>query len=101
MSATRLLTATILLALLAGLTTAAAPPPKLHLAKWIEDLGSENDEVWKKANDNLWAAGDRALPALRAAVKDADPDVALRATVLVSRIEWGIYPDTPAAVVAE
>ena len=47
------------------------------------------------------AAGDRVLPALRAAPKVPTPTSCCAPTVLVSRLEWGIYPETPAAVVAE
>lgn len=101
MSVMRLLTAVGLLVGFTWFAFSAAPPPHLPIDKWIEELGAEEIEIWQKARDNLWAAGDRALPALRAAKKSPDPDVVLRATVLLSKIEWGIYPDTPAEVVKE
>ena len=79
---------------------AAAPPARLHLDRWIEDLGSDDDEVWKKAQDSLWAAGDRRCRPCGGA-KRPTPRSCCAPTVLVSRLEWGIYPDTPAAIVTE
>jgi tetratricopeptide (TPR) repeat protein len=99
MTVVRLLTALCLLFGLACVSWSAAPPPHLNYDKLIEDLGSDDNDVWQAARDKLWAAGPRSLPALRAAKKSADPDIVLRATVLLSKIEWGIYPDTPAEVV--
>src|SRR4051794_21852057 len=103
MSIVRLMTvAVLLLALACFAVQSAAPPARLPLDKWIEDLGDDNKDVSQKAYDNLWATGDGALPALRKAKeKSLDPDVKLQATVLISKIEWGIYPGTPAEVVKE
>jgi len=98
MTAVRLMTVFCLLLGLACVSWSAAPPP---YDKLIEDLGSDDNEVWQAARDKLWAAGDQALPALRKAKKSADPDVVLRATVLATKIEFGIYPDTPAEVVKQ
>lgn len=87
------------LACLASFLWGAAPPPHLPIDRWVRELGDDEQDVWSKASDNLWAAGERAVPALRAALKDPDADVRLRATLLLGKIEWGILPDTPAEVV--
>src|SRR5262245_33599219 len=101
MSAMRLLTAAVLLVGSGYLVWGAAPPAKVPIDRWIMELGDDDADVWKKASDNLWAAGDRAIPALRQARKSPDADVVLRATLLLSKLEWGIYTDTPDAVVKE
>src|SRR6266566_3490038 len=93
--------ALVLILVAATLIPAAAPPTPVPIARWIEDLGSDEATIWRKASDNLWRAGEKALPALRKAAKHTDPDVILRARLVLARLEWGIYPNTPAAVVAE
>jgi len=37
---------------------------------------------------------------LKAALKNPDPDVVLRAALLLNKFKWGIFPDTPADVAA-
>jgi tetratricopeptide (TPR) repeat protein len=76
-----------------------AGPTPAQIDRWIEDLGADDGDTWRPASEHLWKAGKAAEPALRAAKKHRDPDVVLRAILVLSRFEWGIYPDTPAAVV--
>jgi tetratricopeptide (TPR) repeat protein len=90
----------VLIALLAVSTPApAAAPPRLPLGRWVEDLASDDETTWRKAVDQLWSAGRAAEPALRAVMKHPDPDVVLRARLVLGRFDWGIFPETPAAVV--
>jgi hypothetical protein len=93
---------TLALFLVICLLGAAPPrdqPTREQITRWIEDLASEDSEIWRAASDRLWKAGRTVEPALRAAMKHPDPDVILRARVILGRLEWGIYPDTPAAIV--
>jgi Flp pilus assembly protein TadD len=70
------------------------------LNQWVKDLASEDPAVWRAASLKLWKAGRRAEAVLRAAAKSADADLVLRARLVLERFEWGIFPETPAAVVA-
>jgi tetratricopeptide (TPR) repeat protein len=99
MSAFRACAIVVVLVIGPAWATAAAPPPWFPVARWVEDLASEDEATWRAASDRLWKAGRVAEPALRAAQKHADPDVVLRARLILSRFEWGIYPDTPSALV--
>jgi tetratricopeptide (TPR) repeat protein len=81
------------------LAARAAGPPRGPIAGWVEDLASEDPAVWRLASDRLWKAGKAAEPALRAAQKHPDADVVLRAGLILSRLDWGIHPDTPVAIV--
>ena len=79
-----------------------APPPGPtpgQIDRWVEELGADDSDTWRKASERLWRAGRDAEPALRRAMKHRDADVVLRARLVLSRFEWGLYPNTPAAVV--
>ncbi|MBY0228923.1 MAG: hypothetical protein K2W96_06575, partial [Gemmataceae bacterium] len=77
--------------------TLVAPPPALP----IDGLADDDPAVWRRAADDLWHAGGRAVPALKAMLKGhPDPDAKLRAALVLSRLAWGIRPETPAAIVA-
>src|SRR5262245_46494299 len=86
---------------LIALILAAAPPPVAPIEQWITELASEDPAVWRRASEDLWHAGHAALPALRRAMKHPDPDVILRARLVISRLEWGVRPETPPEIVAE
>ncbi len=73
---------------------AVAPPPAEppEVEKWIADLGSEDFAVRKSAMQKLVELGEVAVPALRRVTSKAiDPDVRLRAAVVVSAIEEKLY----------
>jgi tetratricopeptide (TPR) repeat protein len=92
----------ITLALLCALPSLAAPespPSKEQIARWIEQLGADDFDVREKASQALWKAGDTAEPALKAALKSTDAEIARRARNLLDRIAWGITPTTPEPVV--
>src|SRR5439155_14610174 len=82
-----------------GLQAPTAPTPE-QIARWIEDLASDDTATWRQAVDHLWKAGPaKTEKALRAATKSRDADVVLRARLVLSRFDWGILADTPTAVV--
>jgi len=92
--------------LIAGLALAAPEPtpapqgPKPEeIQKAIADLASPRFAVREKASKVLWEAGAVAEPALRAAAKSPDEEIANRAKAILDKFDWGLYPDTPAEVV--
>lgn len=62
-------------------------------------LADENFKVREQAALDLWKLGAEALPALKSAANDADPEKSTRARDIVRRIELGITPETEAAVI--
>jgi tetratricopeptide (TPR) repeat protein len=83
---------------LLGVSVLAAPSRE-QIAGWVRDLESNDPGTWRRAVAKLWEAGKAAEPALRSVMKHRDPDVVLRARLVLGRFDWGIYPDTPVAVV--
>ncbi|WFB37607.1 hypothetical protein P3T73_07520 [Kiritimatiellota bacterium B12222] len=61
----------------------------------IEQLGAESYEQREAATEALWGMGARALPGVREATKDADPEVKARALYLLPYLERGVPPDWP------
>ena len=62
-------------------------------------LADENFKVREEAALDLWKLGVEALPALKSAAKDDDPEKSTRARDIVRRIELGITPETEPAVI--
>ncbi len=60
---------------------------KARIKKLIEELRSDSFQTREAATNKLVAAGQPALPALRAALKDKDPEVADRSDVIIERIK--------------
>src|SRR5262245_9288028 len=85
--------------LLFTVASGAAEPTAEEIARAIKQLGADDFAVRQKASQLLWHAGRAAEPALEAAVKSDDAEIALRAKVLLDKFRWGIYADTPADVV--
>jgi hypothetical protein len=104
LSSTRGLLLVSSLLLLAVLSSAAdAPRPKTtpkQIAQWIEELGDNDFKVRENASKKLWEAGAAVESALEKAVKNGDPEVVRRVRELLDKFHWGIYPDTPADIVA-
>jgi tetratricopeptide (TPR) repeat protein len=96
-SAIRICTA-VLLFLVVALPVPCAAPPGRSIARWVEDLASDDPATWRNAVERLWHVGRAAEPAVRAALRHNDPDVPLRARLILARFDWGLFPDTPAAV---
>lgn len=78
---------------------APGKPTKELITRWIVLLGDNDFNVREEASQKLWDAGDAAEPALQEAAKSEDAEVARRARELLDKFKWGIYPDTPKAVV--
>ena len=95
------------LALLLGLVLrpslpAAGPPAGAtpsQIARWVEQLGDDSFAVREAATKQLREVGAAAETALQAALKSTDVEVSRRAKTILEQFRWGIYPDTPEAVV--
>lgn len=55
----------------------------------VRQLGSESYDEREKAHESLVAMGETARPALQEASKSADPEVAIRAVAILSRLDRG------------
>jgi tetratricopeptide (TPR) repeat protein len=77
--------------------SAAAPskPTAEDIARWLRELGDNDFTAREKASRNLWAAGEVAEAALREAAASDDAEVKRRASDILEKFKWGIYPDTP------
>jgi tetratricopeptide (TPR) repeat protein len=63
-------------------------------AKWVEQLADDSFGAREKATRELLGTGEKALPYLEAAARDKDPERAMRARLLIRKIDLGITPDT-------
>jgi predicted Zn-dependent protease len=89
-----------LLAFVVGVGGADKKPTAKQIAQWIEQLGSDRFAQREEASKKLWAAGEAAEAALEKATRSDDVEVVRRAREILTKFKWGIYPDTPADVVA-
>ncbi len=69
-------------------------PASVDIGKLVENLASDSFQTREKATSDLWTAGEEALAALREASKSDDPEMSLRATELLGKIELRITPET-------
>jgi tetratricopeptide (TPR) repeat protein len=88
--------AAVLLALPAPAADPAPKPPTV--AELVADLGHPVFSAREKAQRELWARGEGAIPALETAAAGDDPEAARRARELLDKFAWGIRPDTPPPV---
>ncbi len=72
----------------------AKSDPPAHIAKLIQDLGDDSYEVREAADKALAALGVAALPAVREATGNDDPEVRRRARTLIDR--WASQGEIPA-----
>src|SRR5262249_54111570 len=79
----------------------ATPPTADQVARWVEQLGDNDFATRQKASQRLWEAGKAAEPALARAAQSDDPEVRRRASEILDKFRWGIYPDTPKEVVTQ
>ena len=70
-----------------------------ELQKLIDSLADESFKVREDAARDLWQLGEKALPALDAAMSDADPEKSVRARDIKRRIMLGITPKTDPIVI--
>ncbi len=78
---------------------ATAKPTREQIARWIEQLGSDDFKVREEASQHLWEAGEAGEPALREAATSSDIEVRRRARELLDKFKWGLYPSTPRPLV--
>jgi tetratricopeptide (TPR) repeat protein len=95
----RLMAVLVLAAFVVAPASRAAPTEKEKIAIWIEQLSDNDFQRREEATQRLWEVGQAAEPALRAAAGSSDAEVSRRARDILDRFKWGIYPDTPKAVV--
>ncbi len=68
-------------------------------SKWREGLGASDFARREEVMRDLWKEGEKALALLRDLSGDRNPEVAMRARMVLRKIQLGINPDTPAKVV--
>jgi Flp pilus assembly protein TadD len=80
----------------------ADPPSPSEIDQLVRQLGDKRFTVREEASAKLWKIGLPAEAALRKAAKDSsDVEITQRAKALLEKFAWGIFADTPEAVVAE
>jgi len=89
----------LILVLLGSTTLGMQNQNPAEIQKWIEELGDSDFSKRETAQKNLWAAGYKAEAALKNAAKGEDAEIRKRAIELLEKFKWGIYPDTPIAVI--
>jgi|GEM_PF-5322181 len=83
---------------------AAGTPPSIlapaitpaAIEQAVKDLGHEEFAIRERATEFLIGAGEAAMAAVEAAAKSTDPEVALRAKIVLKRLTSGVRPGTPA-----
>jgi hypothetical protein len=63
--------------------------------RWVRELASEDPKTRDAAVEHLQKAGEAARPALEAAAKSDDPEVAMQAQKLLRRLDAGPQPAPP------
>ena len=90
------------LMILAGVVALrAADAPKVdapHFGDMIRELSSDSFQAREKATRDLWDIGRDALEDLREASRSDDPEMAIRATAVLEKIELRITPETPEVI---
>jgi tetratricopeptide (TPR) repeat protein len=79
----------------------ATPPTADQISRWVEQLGDNDFATRQKASQRLWEAGKPAEAALKGAAQSDDLEVRRRASEILDKFRWGIYPDTPKEVVTQ
>ena len=72
----------------------ALPSVEEATKTFMEGSSSEREALTKE----LWAAGDEALPLVSHFLESDDPEIRTRATFLHKRIQLGLKPDSPEAL---
>lgn len=76
-----------------------AKPTSEQIAKWVRQLGDDDFTTREAASKNLYEAGQASESALQEAAGSADAEVARRATEILDKFKWGLYPNAPQKVV--
>ncbi|MGB0991889.1 MAG: hypothetical protein ACPG32_05410, partial [Akkermansiaceae bacterium] len=64
----------------------------------IANLGNESFAIRQAAYTKLWKIGHPAIPLLKKATQNTDPEISFRAKELTLFISSGIIPNTPAHI---
>lgn len=94
---------TLVVLILLAPAARAEPPRQVGppaVTDLVRDLASPQFAVRERASRELWALGPAAVAAVRAAAAGTDPEATRRAKDLLDKFDAGIFPDTPAAVLA-
>ncbi|MFD2255986.1 tetratricopeptide repeat protein [Luteolibacter algae] len=65
------------------------------IATLIAGLSDDSFQKREEATRELWKIGSLAIPALRDAANSDDPEISLRATDILEKVELKITPETP------
>jgi predicted Zn-dependent protease len=87
------------LAVCFGAADPPAKPSKDQIAKWVQQLGDDNFTTREEASRSLYEAGEAAEEALQGALSNDDAEIVRRAQAILEKFKWGLYPDSPKAVV--
>ena len=90
----------IFFALLASGMVSAQNEVPAEITKLVEELASDSFQIRQQATEELWEVGEDALIPLREASASDDPEMSLRATELLAKIELRITPDTPESILS-
>ena len=79
----------------------SAPIPRVtkeQVQQWIRELGDRSFSVRQQAEERLWKAGRIAERPLEKAITSSSLEIRTRANRVLTKFRWGIYPDTPKAL---
>ncbi|MFM7099453.1 MAG: hypothetical protein ACKO16_18735 [Gemmataceae bacterium] len=89
----------VMLCLIWGSVYGFQDSKQVQIKKWIEELGDGDFKTRETAHKNLWKAGSDAEEQLKAALKAEDAEIRKRSLELLEKFKWGIYHDSPIAIV--
>ena len=89
----------VMLCLIWGSVYGFQDSKQVQIKKWFEELGYEDFKTRETAHKNLWKAGSDAEEQLKAALKAEDAEIRKRSLELLEKFKWGIYHDSPIAIV--
>lgn len=84
----------------AGAVAAATTQSAESIATLIAGLGDPDPTARDHASKAVWALGRQAEPALQAAARGPNPEIARRARAILRDFDYGLYPDAPREVFA-
>ena len=76
----------------------AVPLSPERLDEAVRDLGDDRQDIRELASRRLFESGMSALPALKKAAIDTNPEIRLRAEQILGHFSRGVFADTPADV---
>ena len=83
-----------------GLLIGGQMPGPASIEQAVKQLGDEDFQTRERATEYLINTGAEAKAAVEAAAKSTDPEVVLRAKIILKRLASGIGPNTPPEIIA-